>query len=223
VMDGFTLVNTQRFAHKVPVIVVSSVERQNSDLVAPLFKNGVRDFVEKPTFENFNLIGEELRQKLKMSWYAAQRNLHVKDLTEIKSPLKKARAPGLLILNAGISDREAVRETVKRHQAFEDTFRIIFSGPEHLWSEWAKDLIREFSKTKIIISPKTETALEHDGPTVLLQFRGGDTTLLNWGHSGNLYLILEEGQWPESVKKLFHDTFPVTSFSYMAAKHLEGV
>lgn len=221
-LDGFGLVNDRQFARRAPVVVVSSVARENSDLVLPLFSNGVRDFVEKPTFENLQQVGEELRQKLKMAWLSTQRNLAVRDTEALKKPAKRERTPGLVILAGGLSDREAIRETVARHQLFPDQLRIVLDAPEHLWQQWSTQLRDEFPRSNLTFVASSETAFEVSLPSVLLMFRGGPQRLFSWGLPKELYVILEEGEWPEAVLKVSHDSFPATSLSYMAAKHLGG-
>ena len=221
-MDGFTLVNVAGFARKVPVVVVSSVERQNSDLVLPLFKNGVKDFVEKPNLENIKQIGEELQQKLKMAWWSSHRKLNIQNLDSLKSPALKSRSPGVVILNAGMSDRDAIIDTLSKHRGFKDDVRVFMQGQSHLWEGWANDLKTNYPDIKLKIQKANSMDIPSDQPNVILHFTGGDLSVINSSLPKKSYLIIEEGDWSDSIRRKAHDEFPASSFSYMAAKHLEG-
>lgn len=66
VMDGLNFLRVSGAAQQVPVVVVSSLERNHAELVAPLQAQGVCDFVEKPSLSTISEIKDELTQKLKV-------------------------------------------------------------------------------------------------------------------------------------------------------------
>lgn len=219
VMDGFTLIKNTDSAQRYPIVVVSTVERDNATLVHPLFAAGICDFVEKPSFENLSRIGEELQQKLKMAWWSKKRGLSMMALEPVVSRAK--RQPGRVVLNAGLSDREAVQAVLKASDLLQDEVFVHLSGETHLWEDWALGLRSEFMSLNLKISRDVQWV--RDGKTtVVFQFRGGQTGILDHARSQGAQIVLEDGEWSYEVKSYATDIFPVTSFAYMAQKFLEG-
>ncbi len=220
VMDGFTLIKQTDVARKYPVIVVSTVERQNAAMVHPLFDAGVCDFLEKPSFENLQQIGDELRQKLKMSWIAKQRGISSKSMEGIPA-LSRTRQSGRVIINAGIADRDSVRAAIKMGAWKNDEVIVQLSGEDHLWEDWAKSLLQEFSGSNIRVRNKFDWSKDHK-TSVLLHYSGGSVNGFHHALDQNCIAILEEGDWPSEIKRQAQDMFPATSFVYMTEKFLEG-
>lgn len=219
VMDGFTLIKTTDTAQRYPVVVVSTVERDNASLVHPLFAAGVADFLEKPSFENLARIGEELQQKLKMAWWAKKRGLSMQPLAPVSG--RSSRGPGRVVLNAGIADREAVYAVLRAGDFLRDDVFVHLGGEVHLWDDWALGLRSEFMSLNLSISK--EPVWVRDGrPTVVFHFRGGMVSVLEHARAQDAHVILEDGEWSYEVKNFASDIFPVTSFAYMANKFLEG-
>jgi chemotaxis protein methyltransferase CheR len=67
VMDGEKFLKETSIAQELPVIIVSSVERNDDQLINHLLNSGVVDYIEKPSLANLEQISEELAQKLKMA------------------------------------------------------------------------------------------------------------------------------------------------------------
>jgi chemotaxis protein methyltransferase CheR len=73
--DGVTYLQDNMSTQHPPVIVISTVRRDDSDLATKALKLGVSDYVEKPSLQNFSQIGEEIRYKLKCAVkYHSQKN-----------------------------------------------------------------------------------------------------------------------------------------------------
>lgn len=219
VMDGFTLIKTTDTAQKYPVVVVSTVERDNATLVHPLFAAGICDFLEKPSFDNLSRIGEELQQKLKMAWWSKKRGLNMEPLAPAVSRSK--RMGGRVVFNAGISDREAIVAVLRAGDYLIDEVHVHMSGEQHLWEDWALGLRSDFMSLNLNISKDAQWV--RDGKTtIVFQFRGGHVPVLEHAKNQGAQIVLEDGEWSYEIKNYAADIYPVTSFAYMAAKFLEG-
>lgn len=219
-MDGFGMIETG-IARKIPIIVVSTVERQNASLVHPLFEKGVCDYIEKPTFENLARIGEELKQKLKMSWWSKQRGMELSTPPVKPSATKRVRANGRIILNAGFSDREVVRQFLSHSSSSQDEILVHIQGEEHIWQDWALGLKSDFLQYNLKFV--TDSGIPADGvATIFFHLRGADLSYLQKASSNKVNIILEDCEWPESVRAKAHDIYPASSFVYMAERFLEG-
>lgn len=66
-MDGVTYLQKNMNSKHPPVVVLSTVNRENADLALKTLQLGASDYVEKPQLNNLAEKGEELRSKLKTS------------------------------------------------------------------------------------------------------------------------------------------------------------
>lgn len=219
VMDGFTLVKSHSIAKKYPVVVVSTVERDNASIVQPLFQDGVCDFLEKPSFENLSRIGEELQQKLKMAWWAKERG----ELSMTAAPVitSKPRTPGRVVLNAGLSDQKAVEFLLKGANLKQDEVVLLMKGVRHLWEDWALQLKSDHPGLQLKIQEAPDWVRDAR-PTALFHFLGGQLAHLDYASAQGAAIVLEESTWEASVKSKASDCYPVASFPYMIDKVLEG-
>ena len=69
VMDGLSYLKTINKATHPPIVMLSTVNRDNSDLAIKAFELGASDYVEKPTLANLQERGDEIRAKLKTAFY----------------------------------------------------------------------------------------------------------------------------------------------------------
>jgi chemotaxis protein methyltransferase CheR len=218
-MDGFTLVKTTSIAKKLPIVVVSTVERQNAPLVHPLFDAGVCDFLEKPTLENLSEVALELQQKIKMAILSKHRGLQM-------------RAPGInervvhrpsarVVLAAGLADRDSIEAFLKSARWEQDQICIHLNGESFLWESWAQRIKTDFPDYVIHLSRQAEWVRDAR-PTIVLAYAGAELKTLQYAATQNVMIILEDTIFSAEAKKLAHDCFPATSFAYMAQKLMEG-
>lgn len=70
--DGISYLKENYNPSHPPVIMVTSVNREDSELATEALKYGASDFVEKPTLANLSAVGDEIRTKLRMAFKAKQ-------------------------------------------------------------------------------------------------------------------------------------------------------
>jgi chemotaxis protein methyltransferase CheR len=91
--NGVEYLRANMSASHPPVLVVSSVSREDSSLGQECIRLGAMDYVEKPSLENFAQRSEEIRMKLKASVVAkaAPSEIEFKNTSDIAAPEKKLR------------------------------------------------------------------------------------------------------------------------------------
>ncbi|MBN8537884.1 MAG: response regulator [Deltaproteobacteria bacterium] len=85
-MDGIDYLKSQMNDRHPPVVMISSINRENSDTAMKSIELGASDYVEKPTMANLEERSDEIRSKLKLAFAFKFKN---KKLSDIDSSFKK--------------------------------------------------------------------------------------------------------------------------------------
>ncbi len=217
-MDGPTFLQTSGVASRIPVIVVSSVGREHTPLIEPMKNLGVMDFVEKPSLTNVDQIGEELTQKLKMSWLN-RKNISV---TSSRQAVTEQKRPhGAIIFNFGSGDELKVQKILNEHDWEKDHLIFKFNGPT--FPESFKERI-QFSLRK---AEKVDYALARESTYTIktsvmwLGFASGDYQQMHLKRRSSEFMVVEENA-PQGVKSDANDISPTTSFNYLINKFFRG-
>jgi chemotaxis protein methyltransferase CheR len=103
-----------RYGHP-PVLMISSVPREDSDLALKCLELGASDYVEKPTLANLTSRSEEIRLKLKFAFLNAKQPKPKLDFDRkfaSSLPLLQATEGQLRVIIASLADREKIFETL---------------------------------------------------------------------------------------------------------------
>lgn len=217
-MDGPTFLQTSGVASRIPVIVVSSVGREHSSLIEPMKNMGVMDFVEKPSLSNVDQIGEELTQKLKMSWMN-RKNISVS--TSRTNITEQKRPSGAVIFNFGPGDELKVQRVLNEHDWDKDHLIFKFNGPEFpvSFKERIQFALRKAEKAEFTLAREFVTTSKTS--VMWLGFASGDYQQMRLKRRSNDFMVVEENA-PESVKADANDISPTTSFNYLINKFFRG-
>ncbi len=222
-MDGPTFLKESGVASRLPVVIVSSVGREHSSLISPLMGMGVTDFVEKPSLENINQISEELKQKLKMSWFAKNKSSGPSRIQMTSEPVRQ-RAPGFVALNFGAGDVDHVKQVISQQKWNKDELRFIFNG-----SSSELERIRPLFNSSLQLAKSVSFICSNEyyssssGTALFLHFKGGDTSFTRRYLRTEDFLYLEDSQYTESfLRERANDITPSTSFAYLIDKSLGG-
>ncbi|MCK6597885.1 MAG: response regulator [Bdellovibrionaceae bacterium] len=97
-MDGISYLKSQMNDSHPPVIMISSINRENSDTAMKSIELGASDYIEKPTMANLEERSDEIRSKLKLSFQFKHKNKKVSEIDnsfrkkyEIKNTAEKLR------------------------------------------------------------------------------------------------------------------------------------
>lgn len=221
IMDGPTFLKESNAAKTTPVVVVSSVGRDDNSMVGPLFERGVSDFVEKPTLENMSKIAEELSQKLKMGWMTKNKNMVVTSTPSAEST-RSSRPNGHIIFNFGPKDEDQLIQTLKQQdwKGDELTFVGDLSSSNLLSLELKiKIYTKNAKKTRFIT--RADSSLTSSLPCLWLHFKEGSETGVKIYRNKKDFLVVEETV-SKSLQESANDVSPITSFSYLVTKFLKG-
>jgi chemotaxis protein methyltransferase CheR len=117
-MDGIEYLKRNFNSQHVPVVMISTVNRENADLALKSLELGAMDYVEKPTLSNLTEKGDEVRCKLKSAFYTklqtaqfSQANLSIdksfKKKMVINQPEEKLR-----VLVSGMGQRKHLSQLI---------------------------------------------------------------------------------------------------------------
>lgn len=230
-----------------PVIMVTSVSREDNQLGVKCLETGARDFVEKPGLNNLEEKGEELRMKVRC---AVQSPVFVGSSivevtksfarsTEISNPGKKLRS-----VVCSLSDREKLIQLVRDSKGNEPATLVLVHGGEAMLDSLISKVspsggakaqvwdgksaitsgvyLADFGKMvqeakKVFKGRRTSIMLLGD---VTQQISG---KLTEWVVDSKAQLILEEGSFSKThsdLRSIAADSIPVTGFIYTANVYL---
>ena len=229
-----------------PVVMVSSVSRDQSELALQTLRSGASDFVEKPALNQLEERGEEIRSKLKA---AAQLkpilpgtfktlDEQFKRSMEIKFPDKKAR-----VFMTGLASLDKTASLLRSLHGEQPPVYLIFDGVEqnletvaaHLSSltgravRYAEHLTYKAPPGEVVVvdfkksisALVTLHSMDRVSVSVFGEMGARSAQLLRTWHFGHLLLEdLGGGRGTESLQIFANDVFPFTSFAYMGSEYL---
>lgn len=216
IMDGPTFLLKTDIARKIPVVIVSSVDREDP-IILKINNAGVTDFVEKPTLTNMAMIGEELSQKLVSGWKVMKKGENKGVLSQ--EIHKKKRPATAIIFNFGPGDEEKIIHVLKELPHGQDHLKLLFNGDETRLKE-SRDKLKRLH----IGTPDIDTIFMREKlpklPVVWLHFANGSAETIKRKSQDTDYLLVEEKKG--SVDLSGDDISPYTSFSYLIDKVVGG-
>lgn len=217
-MDGPTFLEKSGVASRVPVIVVSSVAREHASLIEPMKNMGVMDFVEKPSLTNVDQIGEELTQKLKMSW-VNRKNIVVTNPSRVVTEQK--RPAGAIIFNFGAGDELKVQRVLTEHDWEKDHLIFKFNGTAFpsSFKERIQFFLRKAEKVDFTLA--SDYSYTSKSCVIWLGFASGDYRQMRLKRKNVEFMVVEENA-PQEVKAEANDISPTTSFNYLINKFFRG-
>lgn len=230
-----------------PVVMMTSVSRENSDLATRALELGASDFVEKPSLSDMLLKGEEIRAKLRCAFElkaTPQRDLSVDrsfgKVLEIKNIETKIR-----ILTLSFSERAKITSVLNEWKGSQPGIVIAVEGKADVLGAYAKTLEKQLRRTVRVINSseagstilsRSEVYLISHSDLKALQTRyyakrasilvfgqstpAMDEALSHW--KGAQILLEDRGGTgvKSSLSALASDTLPATSFAYVSDEFL---
>lgn len=142
--DGLTYLTLNHNRTHPPVVMISSVSRDDADLAMNCLKAGASDYVEKPTLSQLNERADEIRTKLKcvMSSGASESKRTPASVDqefarkiEIKKPSEKLR-----IVMMNLADRSKVAMSLRELQGTQPPTFLLIEGIGNAADAFAKEL-----------------------------------------------------------------------------------
>lgn len=228
-----------------PVVMVSSVNRENADLALQALELGAKDYVEKPTLGDLSFRAEEIRAKLRCAAESATRI--EAPATELERqfqsrPVIRQAEKKLRIVVAGPGDVNRINALLKELKLPQPPTVVLFQAGEALVPSLAQRLGAPGWKPAQVLAAAKEPVLEAgriyagdfatDFPQLRREHGARRSSILVFGGvpSQTLHVLRN---WPESqviveelqatlhaAKKELDNTpgqiVPVTSFSYLS-------
>lgn len=142
-VDGLTYLEKHMDENHPPVVMISSVQRDNADMAFRALELGAADYVEKPTLANLEDRGEEIRAKLRTAYLQKKAPLrlafddHFKRTYKISHPDKKAR-----LVFTSLQNREGLASLVRDMETGSPPLLIILESIGELAPRLAAELSR---------------------------------------------------------------------------------
>jgi chemotaxis protein methyltransferase CheR len=131
-------------AGHVPVVMVSSVAREDAGLALECLEAGASDYVEKPEIANLIERGDEIRAKLACAAHLRGANLNSSEpkieRAFAKSPASPAPDGSLRIIIASVGDRLRVAELLKSLPAPHPSTWILMEGANSMLESVAREI-----------------------------------------------------------------------------------
>ncbi len=227
-----------------PVVVVSSVSRDQSEVAMRTLELGASDFVEKPALNKLEERGEEIRAKLKTA-IGSRKGGSVRSLTLdsqfkktllVRNPERKAR-----VQLTGLGHLAKTAAMIREFGPAEPPVYLLFEGVEANLPAVAEELSKKSGKT--VRYQEALVAKAKPGEILVLDFRrmmeflpklhagdkvvfgvfgevgAGSAGLIKAWPVGRLFLEdLGDGTGTKPLQARANEVFPYTSFAYMGTE-----
>lgn len=118
-MDGITFLSKLMRTHPMPVVMVSTLTRQGSEVTLKALEIGAVDFIAKPTesiFTGMSALSHEIVMKVKTAARARVRTARTEPVTPVAPPPPARRAQctaNLIAIGASTGGPEAIRQVLQ--------------------------------------------------------------------------------------------------------------
>lgn len=247
-VDGLAFLKSYYGPKDPPVVMISSVNRDNADVAVKALELGAFDYIEKPTLSNLTTRGDEIRSKLKSAYYNRKMSEQIstfdktfKKQMHITEPENKRR-----IVMAGLSDKKSIIRIMKDLEANHPPQFFFFEGAGEALEPFVKHITQASGHKNVKFvkeAPQTvEVGVCYFADINLMdkvrQYSMGLKTsfivlgvptqaianeVLKWE---NIHLLIED-QGTQGRNKLLgdicNDFIPVTSYVSISEEFFEGL
>ncbi len=233
-----------------PVMMLSSVSRENADLALKALSLGASDYVEKPSLQNVHEKGEEIRLKLRTMFKLKQAQIATAGKLELETQFKSTVTiprpeEKLRVIACGLSDGKKLVAFFRELQGDQPPTAVLLDGSEAVFDGFAAQLRSQIrfsvelgstvdfkGKLKknaiVLISPagvgKALFEQNQNVPTSILVYgRASEKTsslLAFWMKSHILVEDLGDSDKKNVLVRMARDIVPATSFAFMSCEFL---
>ncbi|MGE0631586.1 MAG: chemotaxis-specific protein-glutamate methyltransferase CheB [Pseudobdellovibrionaceae bacterium] len=160
-MDGVGFLEATRSMQRPPVVIVSSINRDDPSIAQKAIGFGAADYIEKPSLENISEAGDELKSKLKtvMALHEVKKNSG--SVAKVSSPTLTPSLPPQKIKVLVVDDSTTIRKLLKRTLEQDPMIQVVAEAERP--SE-VEDLIKKHNPNVITLDIHMP---EMDGVTLL--------------------------------------------------------
>jgi chemotaxis protein methyltransferase CheR len=242
--NGMEYLSKNLSTNHPPVVMVSSVSRENADLALKSLELGAADYVEKPSLSSLSERAEEIRAKLRCA--ARSRTLrHVPKVDKQFQRTQKITRPekAFRIICTGISDRKSLAFFLSSLDSPQPPQVVFFEGCESALESITKDMVAHVQG--VAIKLLESTVLENNTVYVADMarwfskikdaFQSRNTSIVVIGEALPLtvrmvpqwpsaHVVLEElietGTQAQSLREKASERLPLASLPYTSIRYL---
>jgi chemotaxis protein methyltransferase CheR len=231
-------------ANHPPVVMISSVSREDAGLAMKCLEMGAADYVEKPALSNLKERGDEIRSKL-MTAFRTRKDPVKADLSLEKSfaKLPTISQPDrcLRLIVAGMGDRKKLQDFFKEVEGVQPPTIVLMEGCETLMPALSQEGSKVFKKELHYVEKSLPALVagnlyladfskwfdslmkEHGSRRTSILIYGDVTPgaaakLMSWSKA---QLLVEDlGKGNSTLKEVASDLVPATSFPYCSIDYL---
>lgn len=228
-----------------PVVMISSVSREDANMALRALRLGAADYVEKPNISHFKDQADQIRTKLKCAF--ASHNAHAGRLTEVdvafqKHPSISQPDQVFRLILASPGDRKKLQSFLKELSGEQPPTVIFFQRAESILAEFAADMsVLSGRKVHVLAAGQTNLLrnqiyigdFETNFSPLKSHMSKRKCSACVFGRVSDIMMaglrdwrpgqiLLEDlgGLLPSSAHLPSSDTVPVTSFAYMSSDFL---
>jgi chemotaxis protein methyltransferase CheR len=247
-MDGVSYMESSFGAGHPPVVMISSVPREEADLALRALKAGASDYVEKPTLNNLAEQADEIRSKLHMAVAVKQRAGQISQLDQVFAKHVKLASPdgNARVIVASMSHVKDINVILSQLQDDQCPTYVMIDGSANLLDPIGKELrCGKYTNCGVVSAAgavkNNAVGILHfkasidgvrkdlSGKKVVVCVLGIPSKvvvdkLIEWGGAG-LFLEDMDGKKNknyENLREIASDVMPVASMGYMTTKFLNG-
>ncbi len=210
-----------------PVVMVTSVAREDAALAWKALSLGASDYVEKPALNNLEERADEIRMKLKSAYRARNGKIarsldrQISRSIAIKSP---EQATCLCVF--GLGDLEKCLVTVKELILSGVSLIMAVEGADSILPSLAERIQKEVGRAVAVngLKEAVRTVASRKGPVSVIVWgevsRHGAQEILMLTGAQLLLEDLGAGKGSAHLAEIASDILPATSFSYLAIQFL---
>ena len=229
-----------------PVVMISSVSRENADLAMNCLESGASDYIEKPALSNLKEKGEEIRTKLLCAFRNKSEGGKVNytlDKSFKSIPIIRDPDCCFRLIFAGMGDRKKLQAFFSESKGTQPATVILFEGCEATISAFVKASNHSFGGRLVAIEKDLPALIPgkiyvadfgkffssikekyHSKRTSILLYgqATGNVTqgLLSWGPAQLLLEDLGKLSRAYGLCEVATDRMPATSFAYCSTEYL---
>jgi chemotaxis protein methyltransferase CheR len=232
----------------VPVVMITSVSREDSGLAGQALQYGASDFIEKPALTNLQEKAEEIRMKLRVAQHSGV--LGLKQSMSLDKEIQKKQElfqpeTAVRLLIGSLSSRQKMKWMLDEcRQATEPPIVLVLDGAKDALLS-ATDVLKKDLGVNVLTSDQVPQSLEVgkvyaiDLKTQLEGLRAlclqgrrvsmcvfGDVTkasvekLLAWDGAHLILEDIDKGKGAKLLMDIASEVVPVTSFEYISSNFL---
>ena len=243
--DGLSYLKKNYSESHPPVVIVSSVSRDDADLAMNCLTSGAADYIEKPALQSLKERGEEIRTKLRCAFQmrnSAGRKVLTVDQSFSKSIVVQSPDSKLMNIMMGISHLNPLKELFSHFNGPQPPIFLCVEGSGNVLQKFSESLEKKIGKKIEVIetvpaSTKSGQVFIHDArlaDSVRTALGSRQTSILGLGEVTEKLakiidqysmkqILIEDGGTPRKdvhLIKIASDIVPLTSFAYNSNLYL---